>query len=101
VEELQMQRNTLDSGGNSNAKKHPHKHHSRQIHSQNEKRVKGYQGQIDMAEFRGQSNAANRKRRRLDGAVNNSEEAKVVILIQMSWDNYTLLGLLLAEWLLR
>src|ERR1700709_812235 len=62
----------VDSGGTSNAKKHLHKHHSRQIQSQNEKRVKGYQGQIDMAEFRAQSNAANRKRRRLDGGVNDS-----------------------------
>jgi ribosomal protein L37AE/L43A len=63
----------VDSGGTSNAKKHLHKHHSRQIHSQNEKRVKGHQGQIDMAEFRAQSNSANRKRRRLDGGVNDSE----------------------------
>ncbi|KAH8800663.1 hypothetical protein F5884DRAFT_531850 [Xylogone sp. PMI_703] len=63
----------VDSGGTSNAKKHLHKHHSRQMHSQNEKRVRGYQGQIDIAEFYAQSNAVSYKRRRLDGGINDSE----------------------------
>jgi ribosomal protein L37AE/L43A len=56
----------VDTGGTGNAKAHLVKHHSRQIQTQNEKRIKGYQQTIDMAQFRAQSDAANHKRRRLD-----------------------------------
>jgi hypothetical protein len=56
----------VDTGGTGNAKTHLVKHHSRQIQTQNEKRIKGYQQTIDMAQFRAQSDAANHKRRRLD-----------------------------------
>jgi hypothetical protein len=56
----------VETGGTGNAKAHLVKHHSRQIQTQNEKRIKGYQQTIDMAQFRAQSDAANYKRRRLD-----------------------------------
>jgi ribosomal protein L37AE/L43A len=56
----------VDTGGTGNVKAHLVKHHSRQIQTQNEKRIKGYQQTIDMAQFRAQSDAANHKRRRLD-----------------------------------
>jgi hypothetical protein len=56
----------VDTGGTGNAKAHLVKHHSRQIQTQNEKRIKGYQQTIDMAQFCAQSDAANHKRRRLD-----------------------------------
>ena len=56
----------VDTGRTGNAKAHLVKHHSRQIQTQNEKRIKGYQQTIDMAQFRAQSDAANYKRRRLD-----------------------------------
>lgn len=60
----------IDTGGTGNAKAHLLKHHSRQIQGQNEKRIKGYQGKIDMAEFRALADTANHKRRRLDGRSN-------------------------------
>lgn len=56
----------IESGGTGNAKTHLIKHHNRQIHTSNEKRIKGYQQTIDMAQFRAHSDAANHKRRRLD-----------------------------------
>jgi ribosomal protein L37AE/L43A len=56
----------VDTGGTGNAKTHLFKYHSRQIQTQNEKRIKGYQQTIDMAQFRAQLDAANYKRRRLD-----------------------------------
>ncbi|CEJ83197.1 hypothetical protein VHEMI03217 [[Torrubiella] hemipterigena] len=55
-----------NAGGTGNARTHLIKHHNRQIQTQNEKRIKGYQHTIDMAQFRAQSDAANHKRRRLD-----------------------------------
>jgi hypothetical protein len=58
----------IDTGGTGNAKAHLLKHHGHQIQSQNEKRIKGYQGKIDMAEFRALADTANHKRRRLDGS---------------------------------
>lgn len=64
----------VDAGGTGNAKTHLIKHHSRQIQTQNEKRIKGYQHTIDMAQFRAQSDGANHKRRRLDVEDEGDEE---------------------------